>query len=106
MGKSKRNRKKQNRQMLPIEAVAPVLESTASRPKNKLWIALVVAVVLIGAFLFFRSPSPAPQVTSTASQPTQPGIPLVQSGSSDSLSPSGSLDLQPTGAPTSAGSVQ
>jgi hypothetical protein len=106
MGKSKRNRKKQSKVAPQPEIVSPTAEKSVPRPKNKLWLAIAVAVLLIGGFLLFRGPSPPPATTSTSSQASPSTIPLVQSGSSNSLSPSGSLDLQPTGSAAQAGSAQ
>ena len=109
MGKSKRNRKKSKKEVF---ATAPVVEallakSSPSMRRNPILIGLAVIVIVIGLYLWLHggTNNSASQAQSSPGVP-QTGLPTVQSGNSQSLSPSGSVNLQPSVNGPQVGSVQ
>lgn len=116
MSKNKRKNKKR-RVAQSNEVSAPVAEQTVdatphpqSDYKTAVWGAIVVIATIIAVYAMIANHSGGigGQVSNNSSDqtPSQTGLPGVQSNNSNALSPSGSVDLQPTSNAAQAGSVQ
>ncbi|MBX4199751.1 hypothetical protein KW789_02560 [Candidatus Saccharibacteria bacterium] len=116
MSKSKRkNKKRRQPQPQVVEAVAPEQATEVNIPpesdyKTAILIVIVIVVTAIAlyAMLATHNGGFGGQVSNSPSDQTsaQTGLPSVGSDNPNSLSPSGSVNLQPTSNATQAGSVQ
>ena len=93
-----------------VEPTAEIVNPPSSDYKTALLIGAILLVTFIAVYAMIAKHSGGigGQVSngSSSSSPNQTGLPGVQSGNSNSLSPSGSVNLQPTSNASQAGSVQ
>lgn len=117
MSKSKRKNRKTRRPQPERVSTVPAVEqaeesaiSHGSDYKTAILIGIVVLATVIAVYAMIANHSGGigGQVSNSSSGQTsnQTGLPGVKSDNSNSLSPSGSVDLQPTSNAAQAGSVQ
>jgi hypothetical protein len=111
VGKSKRSRKK-NKSPVQERAATPQspaeishgIEGPSLNPTSKAVIGLILLAVL-GLIVWLVHGSDGDIHTSKSTSPSS-GSSSIQTGGTQPLGPSGSVDLQPTGSAAQAGSVQ
>lgn len=108
MGKSKRNRKKNQKltpQSAPTEHAATVIETSSNAsPLSKTAktpFTLIVLATIVLAYWLMRGNHG--EIQTSTSELSSSGISSLQTGGSQPVAPSGLVDLQPTGNATDAG---